>query len=214
MDNKRISCGDTTLSADRAFYEMLKHARESLVSRSPEDIAGKAGAEYVKETSSFRVKSLSQMIDIELHGFEIRQKLNHWHHLLVLHYLSLADGMPVSPQWISFGELKDGLIRGTKFAHTVTEQLGNLFGELSQGKAEDICRLLGAEIVESRADLCAVFPFLPRYPIMLNLWFGDEEFPASARLLVQKNADHYLTVEDAVTAGEFIISLCKEAKLQ
>ena len=67
------------------------------------------------------------------------------------------------------------------------------------------CLALGAELLPSNADLCARFPFLPRYPLWLRLWFGDEEFPASGRLFLDESAAHYLTVEDAVTVGGLLL---------
>ena len=68
------------------------------------------------------------------------------------------------------------------------------------------CLALGAELLPSNADLCARFPFLPRYPLWLRLWFGDEEFPASGRLFLDESAAHYLTVEYAVTEGGLLLA--------
>ena len=45
----------------------------------------------------------------------------------------------------------------------------------------------------------------PLYPMTLKLWFADEEMPGSGRLLLDKSASHYLSVEDAVTAGELLL---------
>ena len=76
---------------------------------------------------------------------------------------------------------------------------------------KEVCRFLGADFRDSNADLCAVFPFLPRYPVAVKIWFADEEFPASGKMLVSASADHYLTVEDAVTAGEVMLGKLEEA---
>lgn len=37
------------------------------------------------------------------------------------------------------------------------------------------------------------------------LWFVDEEMEASGRMLLNASEDHYLTVENAVTAGSLIL---------
>lgn len=68
----------------------------------------------------------------------------------------------------------------------------------------------GAVFRDSNADLCAVFPFLPRYPVIVKMWFADEEFPASGKMLVSGGADHYLTIEDAVTVGEVMFRRLEE----
>ena len=65
--------------------------------------------------------------------------------------------------------------------------------------------------IETKADLCAVFPVLPRYPVTLKIWFADEEFPVSGKLFLQDHADHYLSVEDAVTVGEILLQKLSEA---
>ena len=70
---------------------------------------------------------------------------------------------------------------------------------------------LGKEDTETKADLCAVFPVLPRYPVTLKIWFADEEFPVSGKIFLQDHADHYLSVEDAVTVGEILLQKLSEA---
>ena len=59
--------------------------------------------------------------------------------------------------------------------------------------------------MESNADVAYRIPFLPNFPVLLKAWLPDEEFPASGRLLLDSSADHYLTIEDAVTVAEIIL---------
>ena len=42
-------------------------------------------------------------------------------------------------------------------------------------------------------------------PVILKIWLPDEDFPASGRLLLDASADHYLTIEDAVTVAEILL---------
>ena len=102
-----------------------------------------------------------------------------------------------------------GLIRGTKFDHDMEKE----FQRFLNGKTPDcirkICKALGAEFADSNADLCAVFHFLPNYPVWLKIWFADEEFEASGKLYLSRSADHYLSMEDAVTVGEVLLSKLK-----
>ena len=44
-----------------------------------------------------------------------------------------------------------------------------------------------------------------------RIWFADEEFPASGRLLLDESAPHYLTIEDAVTAASLILDRLTQA---
>mgnify|MGYP005796112937 FL=1 len=43
------------------------------------------------------------------------------------------------------------------------------------------------------------------YPVTLKIWFADEEFAASGRMFLDGSAEHFLSVEDAVTVGDLIL---------
>ena len=128
---------------------------------------------------------------------------------MILHYLALADGTAVSDQIITYGGLKEGLIRGTKFDHDMEKELRRFLNRKTPDSVRKICKALGAEFTDGNADLCAVFHFLPKYPVWLKVWFADEEFEASGKFYVSKSADHYLSMEDAVTVGEILLTRLK-----
>ena len=54
-------------------------------------------------------------------------------------------------------------------------------------------------------------PFLPRFPLTVNVWFADDEFEATGKMLLSQTADRYLTVEDAVIVGDIVLNRWKEA---
>ena len=119
--------------------------------------------------------------------------------------MCIRDSTEGSQKLITFGNLKDGLIRGTKFDRTAEQKLEKLLQDKDPEKIQKACTSLGAEFIETEADLCAVFPVFPRYPVTLKIWFADEEFPVSGKIFLQDHADHYLSVEDAVTVGEICL---------
>ena len=131
--------------------------------------------------------------------------MDDWHHLLILHYLDLADGTPLSHQLMAFGDLPSGMVRGGGFDRQSEQDLGLRLGHAPQAQVERACRALGGVLTPSNADVCAVFSLFPNYPITLKLWFADEEIPGSGRLFLDRSASHYLTVEDAVTAGSVLM---------
>ena len=194
-----------------AFQEMLTAAKGWLSGRSPEELAGLAGAEWKPEEKILSLQSLNQRLEVSTEDWSVRPQPEEWHHLILLHYLSIADGTPLSDEMITFGNLKDGLIRGTKFDRTADMALARFLKGREPEQIKEVCRFLGAGFRDSNADLCAVFPFLPRYLVAVKIWFADEEFPASGKMLVSASADHYLTIEDAVTAGEVMLGKLEEA---
>ena len=188
---------------NRQFEAMLAVAQERLTQHAPEDIAGKAGTQYAD--GSFSLKTLGQTVTVRLSDCTIQPPLSKWHALTLLHYLDLADGTPLLGKMMAFAQYPDGMVRGGGFDRRAELVIRRQLGLLPPEELRRRCLALGAELLPSNADLCARFPFLPRYPLWLRLWFGDEEFPASGRLFLDESAAHYLTVEDAVTVGGLLL---------
>lgn len=201
MENKEVN---------RAFQEMFIAAKKRLDERSPVDIAEKAGVIFCKETSTFKVDSLGETIEVEYPSYEIEGKMNSWHDLVILQYFEMADGTPLDSQAVHFGELSDGLIRGTKFDKTAEQELTRFLSNKQPDQVINVCKALGGEIIDSKVDLCVVFSFLPYYTVTLNIWFADDEFEASGKMLVNKTADHYLTLEGSVGVGEIMLKRISE----
>jgi len=193
------------------FAQMLRPARQWLAGRDPREIALRAGVDFDVERSEFRFLSLGREVCVRWPGCEVVPELEGWHQLVILHYLHLADGMSLRGEWTSFASMKDGMIRGGGFDRQSALELERIFKDHSE---EEICgtvRRMGGRMVESNADVCAVLPFLPGFPVMLKVWLADEEDDVglSARLLVDGAADHYLTIEDAVTVGSIVLEALK-----
>lgn len=190
---------------NRAFEEMALSARKRLEEKSPAEIAEKSGSEYDPKNGRLKTKSLAEQVSLVLPEYSFVQEVEEWHQLVILHYLDLADHTPVSEEQITFGELKDGLSRGTKFDHDMESELAVFLKGKSEEQLYQIIKACGGEIIDSKADICAKFDFLPYYPLWLKIWLADDEFEASGKLLLSKSADHYLAVEDAVTVGGILM---------
>lgn len=184
---------------NRMFDEMMRAARQRLTNHDPTVIAKNANVAYSYGT--FRFQSLGVPVTVSYPACEITPELPGWHALVILHYLDLADGTPLTGKTITFAQQKDGLVRGGGFDRKAESTISKLnFGSLKTRCAE-----LGGVKKQSNADYCVELPFLPMYPVTLNYWRADEDFTASGRLLLDSSADHYLTIEDAVTVGEVIL---------
>lgn len=190
---------------NRAFNEMKKAALEWLKSREPEEIAVRAGCYYDVQKRLFHLKTLGKDIEISYPEGDFSEELEEWHQLVALHYLYVADGMLLSGKWVTFGNLKDGLIRGTKFDQTIQNELQEIFKDKQEEEIFNICKRLGGVKIPGKGDLCIKFDFFPRYPVMFSIWFADEEFPLSVKTFVDADSDHYLTIEDAVTLGGVLV---------
>lgn len=188
---------------NRQFARMMQTAQERLLRHVPEEISEKAGVRY--ENGVFWVRTLGRRVEIQWPAGKITPPVSKWHTLTLLHYLDLADGTPLTGRTITFSQYKDGLVRGGGLDRNAELIVRRDLGGLPPEELTRRCENLGAELLPSNADFCARFDFAPRYPVWLKVWFADEEFPASGRLLVDESAPSYLTIEDAVTVGALIL---------
>ena len=195
---------------NRAFNEMYIAAKKRLEGKNPTEIAKNSGVEFDEEKSILKIKSLDSVFELEYPTYDMKEKRDDWQILTLLHYLDLADNTPILSKQIKFGELKDGLIRGARFDKTVEVELERFLKNKDEKQVIEVFKSLDAKFIDSKADLSAVFYIYPYYPVTISIWFEDEEFPPTGKMFLDKTADHYLTIEDAVGVGELMIKIINE----
>ena len=193
------------MKENRAFKNMRMTALERLAGRDPEEIQKNTGIVFVPETSQFRLTSMGQDIVVSWPECKIEPELNQWHHLAILHYMDTADGSSLTGELMSFGEQPGGMVRGGGFDRLCEQTVSRSMGNCPEEAVKEACLALGGKIISCNADLGIVFPFLPYYPVTLKIWFADEEIAGTGRMFLDRSAEHFLSVEDAVTVGTLLL---------
>lgn len=180
---------------------MTQAALARLEGRNPREIANNASVYYDEEAQIFHIPTMGKDVTVSYPDYHFIPELPGWHRLVILHFLDLADGFPLTEQEIPFGQMKSGMVRGGGIDQKCELAIQNL----GKDTLARICENMGGEPIVSNADGAWKIPFLPRFPVILKIWLPDEDFPASGRLLLDASADHYLTIEDAVTVAEILL---------
>jgi len=124
--------------------------------------------------------------------------------LLIMHYLINADGTPLAEHWVSFREFPGGQGYYPVFQARTALRLVKAFGS-DRESFEKAAHSLGGERL-SFGDSSFLFRMFPRLWLAVVLNLADEEFPASAQVLFDGSAAHYLPSEDLVVLGELLVS--------
>ncbi len=119
--------------------------------------------------------------------------------ILILHYLINADGTPLADSWIAFRELSGGRVYDAAFRRRANLRLAQAFGSDLDGFLAAADALGGTRL--TYGDASFLFPMFPRLRLAAVLYLADEEFPASANVLFDAAADHYLPTEDLAVLG-------------
>jgi hypothetical protein len=114
--------------------------------------------------------------------------------VLLLHYLITATGMPVSEEWITFREVPSGAFYYASFVKRAIVPLVRCFGE-RPSLLNQVSETVG-QVMDSPGDIALKVYGLPRVPVVLSLWKGDEEFPPEANVYLDKSVSSYLSTED------------------
>jgi hypothetical protein len=189
----------------RQMALMLAPAQERLIGRDIAVLGKNAAISVDSDGNALLLPSMGDLIRVRLPDFVITQELDMWRHLTLLQYLDTADGTPLTGREIALSEMRGGLSRGLGFDKDISLMFSR---DLCDASAEDFaraCEALGGRIVPGKADVSAVIPYAPRFPVTVHFWCGDEEFPASGKALVDAAAEHYLTLEAAGGACSSVV---------
>ena len=96
-------------------------------------------------------------------------------------------------QWCTVGTF---VVTGVTNTGTFTKQYAARF----DGRAEELkaaCEKLGGTMEQKMAgaDVTCCIPVTPFFPVLLQFWESDEEFPAKLQLMWDRNTDSFLHFE-------------------
>lgn len=198
---------------NRQLDLMLTSIIDRLQQHDPAELAEKAGVEYDPQIKQILFQSLGRSITIQLPEYKVQEDLEMWHHLTLLQYLETADGTPLEPleEVISLTDMSGGLARGFGFNKDIEKMFAQWFGDVTPEAFAKACQDLGGTIVSGRGDVTAVLWYAPRFPVTVNFWCADDEFKASGKTLLNRSAEHYLTIEAAGGACSTVVQAIRDS---
>jgi hypothetical protein len=122
--------------------------------------------------------------------------------ILILHYLTLAKGVPITNKLIAFKELPEGASYFPTFSKRSIEPLVNHFGREPHLLVDAAERLRGSKV--DYGDVAVAINGFRRVPVTLVLWQGDEEFPPRGNILFDATISDYLSTYDITVLCENI----------
>jgi hypothetical protein len=189
------------------YFNAAKIATDALAQEAPQDILKRSGFEA--DAEGFRVPFLNRTFRIRIPGFAFSDTAAEpkdvpiQEQVLILHYL-LAGGLQFpTGNWIAYREIPGASFYFSAFVKRAIDPLKNTFGENIQGLVKAAGRLGGQPIPAGDAGF--EFRVLPRIPIQLILWEGDEEFPPEANILFDETIGDILSPEDVAWLSGMLV---------
>ncbi len=188
--------------------DQLREAREKVRREmsllDPSWIASRSGTVYSFSSRSFTVPLFAEEYTVAFPQGTVRHADGSpavgLEEIILLHYLVQADGESNRDEWVSYRDLPGARYHEPAFKAEVEGPLSlGLEGRLEALRAwtRDHTRAL-----DLPGDVAVAWEALPRVPLLVIFNEKDEEFPASARILFDITAPHYLPTEDLSVLAE------------
>jgi hypothetical protein len=197
---------------------VMEEMRQELAAQDPVVLAARTGTDFVRGSEGqghFVLEYIGRTYHLTYPDFEARDAGTDeecWAGLrfLFLHYFHKADGTPLAHRWIAYRELPDGMFYFHAFqGYTATRLVKTFANDLAGFKSA--ASKAGGEGL-SHGDAGFMFQALPKVPMAVVYWYGDEEFPPNADVLFDASAGHYLSTDGlAVLGRELCSKIIREA---
>lgn len=184
--------------------QALRNLLSELAAADFGELAAASGAEYrPDEEEGLRVRFLDQEYVVTRSDVTARASdpPNVWVKILILIYLTRADGRSVTGEWVGFRDLPNTVSKAQTFDACAARIAAGFAAD--EAALEPAVAAVGGRAVErGPADRAYRLDVLPRVPMLLLFWRSEEEFPARVTLLLDRSALGYLDQEALVFAGE------------
>lgn len=190
------------------FLLAFQEAQQDFAARSPEEMAAKSGAVFREGCLNlnycgrdyFVLFPAGEVIASDGEEVLLSDKV------LILHYLTQADGALPQGKWLALEELPGGFSHLALFQKEALLPLAQTFGPRPELLLSAVRHLGGKEA--PLGDYGGIIPAFPHLPLGVFLWKGDHDFPPAAGLLFDNSALHYLD-----TAGLYVLGVNTALKL-
>ncbi|MFO7952840.1 MAG: DUF3786 domain-containing protein [Bacillota bacterium] len=189
------------MNKKRSYFNLdvtLKEAINIFSTLDPEEVAKNAGVELNREERTFILPFVDRTFKVNHPSGDIIAEdgspASQYLAIIMLHYLTTADGTTLSNKWIDYRHLPGGHIYVEPFKKRAVTPFLKTFGEHPE-KFQEAAKTLGGYPL-SMNGIRMVIPVLPMVPICFVLWPGDEEISSSANVLFDESAPSYLPTED------------------
>ncbi len=134
-----------------------------------------------------------------------------WIKILLLHYIRTAGKVPLSGRWVSYRELRSGMVKYSSFQRECEEPLRDLFDKDADRMSVALCKLGAVSRSDFPTDRAWHLHLLPRMPAIVLYWPKEEEFASKAKILFDATADKFLDVESIMFLLEGFVKNLEKA---
>lgn len=198
------------INQPKPLEQRIAALRKELERADPIQLAERIGARYEDQGQGqalFYLEMWGKEICLSFPGLEVIEESSNTplridSQALLMYYFFTSDGTQPVGKWISFSELPDGKFYQQAFQGYTGGELTRAFGDELESFIQAAENLGGKR--EHLGDVSYSFQALPRLPVLIVYWQGDEDFPASMQILFDASAPHHLPTDVCAILGSML----------
>lgn len=200
------------VTMENNYKRVSNELEEEIKSVNLRDAADSIGGSYEIGNGAgiIRFKMLNNEYEVRNEGLFFNDKyVEHpWSKIIIYDYVRRKGDIPLTGDWVSLGHFPDAASHTKAFQSKaeskIAEKFNNRLYELKVRCTEMEGTETGSKI---NADYVCGFNLLPCVPLYLCFWVADEEYQASCKLYVDRNAEAYIDIEYLAYLLEWFVNI-------
>ena len=213
-DGESIS-QESVVTMENNYKRVSRELEEEVKHIDLKEAAAAIGGDYENRDGGgvIRLKMMNKEYEVRNEGlFDGNNYCDHsWSKIIIYDYVRMKGDTPLTGNWVSMGHFPDAASHSKAFQKNAEDKISEKFNS-------DLSRLVSRcnelECFETsgelKADYVCGFNLLPCVPMYLSFWESDDEYPASCKLYVDRNADAYIDIEYLAYLLEWFVKIFVE----
>ncbi len=206
---------ESVVTMENNYKRVSKELEEEVKHVDLKEAADAIGGSYENRDGRgvIRLKMMNKEFQVRNEGlFENDNYCEHsWSKIIIYDYVRRKGNVPLTGNWVSMGHFPDAASHSKAFQKNAEEKIAEKFNSDLSGLVSRCSELEGRETSgKLKADYVCEFNLLPRVPMYLCFWEADDEYSASCKLYVDRNADSYIDIEYLAYLLEWFVKIFVE----
>lgn len=181
---------------------------KKFVEMDPESISNALGVPYCDKEECFELNLMGQDYKIifptgEVYNSNLDEVTSCVLKTILIRYLVNGKGTSLTNNYISYKEIQDGQVYYPNFYKRTILRLADIYNQ-DPASFLDKSNALDANILD-KGDLSFSFDFMKNVNFQFILYDEDEEFEATANILMDQNIEDYFNAEDLAVVVDVAI---------
>ncbi|RLA95144.1 MAG: hypothetical protein DRG25_00930 [Deltaproteobacteria bacterium] len=197
-------------SREEEYRKALELAKSSFLRRDFTKQCRIGGAEWAPRCSGgiIHLPFFQDVCQITIPDFDFslpgsQKPISLSNQILILHYLNGVKDIPLAEENISFREVPCGEFYYAAFVQRSIAPLLQIFGQKPRA-FRFVAESLGGQPIEM-GDIGTRLQVLPKVPVTLIYWEGDDEFPPDLNILFDATIKEFFSTEDIAVIGQEVM---------